>query len=81
MPASRQDVFAGQWIENGASRVVAFTESAEEHLEAIRRLVYAPEKVRAVQFRYNYRHLLDLTHQIVEILGTSDGLTRTGVPT
>ncbi len=33
------------------------------------------EKVRAVQFRYTYRHLLELTHQIVEILGTSLGLT------
>ena len=72
------DVFAGQWIENESSRVVAFTESVEEHLEAIRRLVYAPEKVRAVQFRYSYRHLLDLTHQIVEIVGTSDGLTSWG---
>src|ERR1700722_104060 len=66
------DVFAGQWIEDQTSRVVAFTESVEEHLEAIRGLVYAPERVRAVQFRYSYRHLLDLTHRIVEILGTSD---------
>ena len=72
------DVFAGQWIENESSRVVAFTESVEEHLEAIRRLVYASEKVRAVQFRYSYLHLLDLTHQIVEIVGTSDGLTSWG---
>ena len=73
---SRPDVFAGQWIENETSRVVAFTESAEEHLEEIRRLVYAPQKVRAVQFRYTYRHLLDLTHQMIEILGTPDGLSR-----
>jgi hypothetical protein len=72
------DVFAGQWIENESSRVVAFTEFVEEHLEAIRRLVYAPEKVRAVQFRYSHRHLLTLTHQIVEIVGTSDGLTSWG---
>ena len=69
------DVFAGQWIENETSRVVAFTESVEEHLAAIRRLVYAPENVRAVQFRYSYRHLLDVADQLVEILGTADGLT------
>jgi hypothetical protein len=75
---SRSDIFAGQWIENETSRVVAFTESVEEHLEAIQRLVYAPEKIWAVQFRYTYRHLLDLNHQIVEILGTSDGLTDWG---
>jgi hypothetical protein len=72
------DVFAGQWIEKETSRVVAFTESVEEHLEAIRHLVYAPEKVRAVRFRYSHTHLLDLTHQIVEILGTADGLTSWG---
>jgi hypothetical protein len=72
------DVFAGQWIEDETSRVVAFTESVEEHLEAIRRMVYAPQRVRAVRFRYSYRHLLDLTHRIVEILGTSDGLTSWG---
>jgi hypothetical protein len=72
------DVFAGQWTENESSRVVAFTESVEEHLQAILRLVYAPEKVRAVQYRYSYRHLLTLTHQIVETVGTSDGLTSWG---
>jgi hypothetical protein len=75
---SNPDVFAGQWIEDETSRVVAFTESVEEHLEAIRRLVYAPEKVRAVQFRYSYRHLLEVANQIVGILGTSDGLSSWG---
>jgi hypothetical protein len=75
---SKPDVFAGQWIEDESSRVVAFTESVEVHLKAIRQLVYAPEKVRAVQFRYSYRHLVELSHQIVEILGNSDGLTSWG---
>jgi hypothetical protein len=72
------DAFAGQWIEDETSRVVAFTDSVEVHLEAIRRMVYAPEKVRAVNFRYSYRHLLELTDQIVGILGTSEGLTSWG---
>jgi hypothetical protein len=68
-------VFAGQWIENETSRVVAFTESVEKHLEAIRGLVYDPERVRAVQFKYSYRHLLDVANGIVGTLGTSDGLS------
>jgi hypothetical protein len=72
------DSFAGQWIEDGDSRVVAFTESVDEHLAALRELVYAPDKIRVVQFRYTFRHLLDLTHRIVDILGTPDGLTSWG---
>jgi hypothetical protein len=46
------DTFAGQWIENGDSLVVAFTESVDEHLGALRDSVYAPDKIRVVQFRY-----------------------------
>lgn len=72
------ETFAGQWIENGTERVVAFTESIDEHLAALRELVYAPDRIRAVQFRYSYRHLLDLTHRIASILGTNEGLTGWG---
>jgi hypothetical protein len=73
------DTFAGQWIEDGDSLVVAFTESVDEQLAALRELVYAPDKIRVVQLRYTYRHLLGLQHRIVDILGTKDGLTSWGV--
>ena len=71
------NTFAGRWIESEPLplRFVAFTDSPENHLAALRSLVHAPDQIRVIQFRYNYRHLLELTDEIVGILGTSDGLT------
>jgi hypothetical protein len=71
------NTFAGPWIESEPLplRFVAFTDTPENHLAALRSLVHSPDQIRVIQFRYSYRHLLELTDQIVEILGTSDGLT------
>jgi hypothetical protein len=72
------DTFAGVWIEPDGSFVVAFTRDVQEHLAAMRSLLDAPDRVTAVRFRYTYRHLVDLTHNIVAILGTSEGLSNWG---
>ncbi len=65
-------------FEPDGSFVVAFTADTDRHLEAMRALVDAPDRVTVVQFRYTYQHLLDLTHRIVSILGTADGLSNWG---
>jgi hypothetical protein len=72
------EAFAGVWIELDGSFVVAFTADADRHLGAIRALLDAPDRVTVVEFRYTYQHLLDLTHRIVSILGTADGLSNWG---
>ena len=74
------ETFAGRWIESDSvgTRVVAFTDSPESHLAALRSLVYAPEEIRVVRFRYNWQHLLTLTDNIVSIVGSKEGLTHWG---
>jgi hypothetical protein len=62
-------------MQHDNTRVVAFTDEIHHHLAEIRRLVYAPDKVNVVQFRFSYRHLLALRDRIVPILGTRDSLT------
>ena len=75
------ETFAGVWIEQDGSFVVAFTEDIDRHLSEIRALLDAPERVTVIQLRYSYRHLLDLTRRIVSILGTPDGLSNWGPDT
>ena len=71
------DTFAGRWIEPEPVplQFIAFTDAPENHLAALCSLVHAPDQIRVIQFRYSYRHLLELKDQIVDILGTSDGLS------
>jgi hypothetical protein len=68
------DTFAGRWKEPDDSWVVGFTDEVDHHSAAIRKLVYAPDNVRVVQFRFSYRHLLTVRDRIVDILGTKEGL-------
>jgi hypothetical protein len=72
------DTFAGRWKEPDDSWVVVFTDEVDHHSAAIRKLVYAPDNVRVVQFRFSYRHLLTGRDRIVDILGTKEGLTSRG---
>ena len=57
---------------------MGFTDEVDHHSAAIRKLVYAPDNVRVVQFRFSYRHLLTGRDRIVDILGTKEGLTSRG---
>lgn len=72
---------AGVWIEPDGSFVVAFTGDIEIHLRELRELrelralLNAPDRVAVVRFRHTAQHLLDLTHSIVAILGTAEGLS------
>ncbi len=89
------ETLAGWWIEHeGQSRnggrqappvspfVIAFTRDIEGHSEALCALLFAPEKVKVIQMRYTYRHLLDIAKQIPAILGVDmDGVTGWGPDT
>jgi hypothetical protein len=88
------ETLAGWWIEHeGQSRnggrqappvsafVIAFTRDIEGHSEALRARLFAPEKVKVIQMRYTYRHLLDIAKQIPAILGVDMDGSRDGVPT
>lgn len=92
---SHPEALAGWWIEseglprNGgrlappvSAYVIAFTTDIERHTEAVRSLLFAPEKLRVIQMRYSYRHLLDTAKQIPSILGSDmDGITEWGPDT
>jgi hypothetical protein len=43
------DIFAGQWLEDGTSWIVAFTDDIGHHLSEIRKAVFAPDKVTVVR--------------------------------
>jgi len=73
--------FAGVWIEPDGSFVVAFTGDVDMHLRALRAFLDAPDRVTVLRFRYTYQHLLDLTHSIVAILGSAEGLSNWGPDT
>ena len=58
-----------------------YFEHGEMHLRELRALLDAPGRVAVVRFRYTYQHLLDLTHSIVAILGSGEGLSNSGPDT
>jgi hypothetical protein len=90
------EALAGWWIEHDgpapmdAGRVpyppsgfvIAFTSDIENHAEALRSQLFAPEKLQVVQMRYSYRHLLDIARRIPSILGPDQaGFTGCGPDT
>jgi hypothetical protein len=78
---TQPDMFAGLWHDGGSdfSVVVAFTQDLERHCAALRSLVSDPELFKVVQRRFTHQHLRDVQSQIVDILGSSEGLTLWGV--
>lgn len=78
---TQPDTFAGMWHEGGTdfSLVVAFTDAPEQHVAEMGSLVADSELFSVVRRRFTYQHLRDVQSQIVDILGTSEGLTNWGV--
>lgn len=81
---SHAETWAGSWREregrprNGgrvaapiSGFVIAFTSDIENHAEAIRSLLIAPEKLRVLQMRYSYRHLMEVRDSIPSKLGSA----------
>jgi hypothetical protein len=66
--AEHQEEFAGQWIDADGSQVVAFTTDVERHAAALAALVFSPERITYVTFRFSYQHLLDLRDHIPSIV-------------
>jgi hypothetical protein len=91
---SHPDTLAGWWIEHDgpspmdggrtpyppSAFVIAFTSDIEDHAEALRSLLFAPERLRVIQMKYSYRHLLDVAKKIPSILG-QNGFTGYGPDT
>jgi hypothetical protein len=71
----------GVWIESDGSFVVAFTADVDMHLRELCALLDAPDRVIVLQIRYTYQRLLDLTHSVVAILGSVEGLSNWGPDT
>jgi hypothetical protein len=62
--------FAGRWVVEGEEHVVAFTEDLAEHEVALRILLHAPDRLRVVQMRYTWNHLMELTNRCLQFLLT-----------
>jgi hypothetical protein len=91
---SHPEALAGWWIEHDgpspmdggrtpclpSAFVIAFTSDIEDHAEALRSLLFAPERLRVIQMKYSYRHLLDVAKQMPSILGRK-GFTGCGPDT
>lgn len=63
------DTFAGHWVQPDGAHVVAFTADIDEHRMALASLLYHPELITLVRFRYTYRYLLELTDRIPALVG------------
>jgi hypothetical protein len=62
--------------------VIAFTSDIESHAEALRSLLFAPEKLQVIQMRYSYRHLMEVRDSIPPALGpANEGLATWGPDT
>ena len=92
---SHPETLAGWWIEteglprNGGRQappvsafVVAFTSDIRGHSEALRSLLVEPGKLRVIQMRYTYRHLMEVRDSIPPALGpAAEGLATWGPDT
>ncbi len=92
---SHPETLAGWWIkhdglpppgDNGreprplSAFVIAFTSDIRGHSEALRNLLFDPQKLRVIQMRYSYRHRLEVAEQLPSILGPK-GFTGCGPDT
>jgi hypothetical protein len=90
------EALAGWWIEHHgpppmdpwrtpyppSAFVIAFTSDIESHAEALRSLLFAPEKLQVIQMRYSYRHLMEVRDSIPPALGpANEGLATWGPDT
>ena len=79
---SHPETLAGWWIEHVvqpryggrqappiSAFVMAFTSDIGGHSQALRRLLFAPEKLQVVHMRYSYGHLMRVRDSIPSALG------------
>lgn len=93
---AHHETLAGWWIEHDrpspvdggrtphppSAFVIGFTSNIEGHAESLSSLLVAPEKLKVIQMRYSYRHLMEVGESIPPSLGSAkDGLVTWGLDT